>query len=76
MIPIATIETGADFKDHGYVINDNINEIRRIVIEASELDQQKLTELSTSNMTVIDNNHSIENYEYKMKDILGNILGN
>ena len=76
LIPIATIETGADFKDYGYVINDNINEIRRVVIEVSELDQQKLTELSNSNMTVIKSNHGIENYELKMKDILGNILGN
>ena len=74
MIPIATIETGADFLKHGYAIDENIDEIRRVVVQASKLDQQKLTEFSNANINFIKSNHTLENYDLKMKKILREIL--
>jgi hypothetical protein len=74
LIPIATIETGVDFIEYGYVITKDVEEIKQNILQISKINQNKLTELSNGNSRFIEKNHSINNFKIKIKENLEKIL--
>ena len=67
LIPIATLETGVDFKENGFLITHDIENIKNKVIEVSTLSKEVLTKLSIQNEEYIQHNHTIECFIKAMK---------
>jgi hypothetical protein len=76
LIPIATIETGVDFRENGFCITDDINNMIDTVIKASKIDEKELLRMSKNNISFIENNHTITNFEIELNKSLKEIIIN
>jgi len=76
LIPIATLSSGVDLINKGFVINGEIEDIKKRIKEVVEMNDKDLEKLSLNNIKFIDENHRINNFEKKFEKNLNIILKN
>ncbi len=74
LIPIANKFVGVDIKDKGFLVDGNIEHIKKTVLNAAKMDELKLKKLSQKNVEYVLKNHTIENFKNNLKKILLKIL--
>lgn len=74
LIPIATVSSGVDLINKGFVINDEIEDIKKRIKQVVEMNDKDLEKLSLNNIKFIDENHRINNFVKKFEKNLNIIL--
>lgn len=76
LIPIASVSSGVDLINKGFVINVEIEDIKKKIKEVVEMNDKDLEKLSLNNIKFIDENHRIKNFEKTFEKNLNIILKN
>lgn len=76
LIPIATVSSGVDLENKGFIVKDTIDDLKKMLKEVTQMDDNYLKKLSDKNIQYIDENHRINNFEEAFEKNLNIILKN
>ena len=76
LIPLATEASGVDLNDKGFVLEESIDNIKKVVLQVVNIEDSELEKLSINCMDYIEKNHRIASFEEEFEKSLKIILNN
>ena len=74
LIPVVTKNVGIDIENKGFLINEDIEDIKNKIMYIVNLDDKTLNKLSQENISYISKYHNINYFKISLQNILKEIL--